>query len=151
MLLNGAKPRTGGSFADARPKAYVAISPQGEGKLLTASSWEGIKRPMLFISGDKDETRNGELASSRLAPYKGAAPGEKYLLWVKDAYHNFGGISGARHSKSGPANGDQVALVKSATLAFWDKYLKSSPGATNLIDQGLYNKESQGLATWSER
>ena len=70
---------------------------------------------------------------------------------MKDAHHNFGGISGARHSKSGPPNGDQVALVKSATLAFWDKYLKSKPEAARLIDSGSYNDSSQGLGKWSER
>lgn len=151
VLLSGAKPRTGQALADPRPKAFVAISPPEEDRLLTSSSWKGLLRPMLFISGDNDETRKGNSSSLRLAPYQGAPPGEKYLLWIKGAYHNFGGIAGARHSKSGPANGDQVALVKSATLAFWDKYLKSDPTASKLIDQGLYNKESQDLATWSQR
>jgi len=73
------------------------------------------------------------------------------LLWVKDADYNLGGISGARHSKSGPSNGDHLTLVKSSTLAFWDKYLKSERAAKNMIDSGVYNEASQGMVKWSER
>ncbi len=151
MLLGGAVPQIGGQLADSRVKVFVAISPQGEDRLLTSSSWAGLKRPMLFISGDRDQTRKKEPSSVRKAAYLGATPGDKYLLWIKDAYHNFGGISGARHSQSGPANGDQVALVKSTTLAFWDKYLKSDATAAELVDKQAYNQASRGLATWSER
>ena len=119
--------------------------------LLNSESWPGLTRPTLFISGDNDVSREHKPASWRLDPYKGAAPGQKYLLWIKDAHHDFGGISGVRHAKSGPANGDQVALVQSATLAFWDKYLKSDSVAQKLIDSGAYTRESRGLARWSER
>ena len=151
LLVGGAKPRFGQSYSDSRPVAFVAISPQASGALLNDESWAGLQRPTLFISGDNDKTRQGEEAKNRRDAYDGAAPGQKYLLWVKDAYHNFGGISGVSHSRSGPANGDQLALVKSCTLAFWDKYLKASPEATRLIDSGAYNADSQGLAKWAER
>lgn len=151
LLVDGAVPRFGQTYTDPRPLAFVAISPQSSGALLDQESWAGIKRPTLFISGDNDKTRQGEEAANRRDAYNGATPGQKYLLWVKDAYHNFGGISGVSHSRSGPANGDQLALVKSCTLAFWDKYLKASPEATRLIDSGAYNASSRGLAKWSER
>lgn len=151
LLVNGAKPRFGESYADSRPAAFVAISPQASGALLNDDSWATLQRPTLFISGDNDKTRQGEEAENRRDAYNGAAPGQKYLLWVKDAYHNFGGISGVSHSRSGPADGDQLALVKSCTLAFWDKYLKASPEATRLIDSGAYDSDSRGLAKWSER
>jgi dienelactone hydrolase len=152
MLVNGADARIMGPFRDPRPVAFVAISPQGEGRLLTASSWAGLKRPTLFISGDKDEgVMSPKPASWRMDPYKGSTPGEKYLLWMKDAHHNFGGIAGVEHARSGPPDGDQVALVRSATLAFWDKYLKKDPDATRLVNSGAYNKAARGLAKWSER
>lgn len=151
LLVEGASTRIGGPFSDPRPRAFIAISPQGKDRLLDDSSWSGLKRPTLFISGDNDTGRKGDDSSWRLAPYKGSPAGEKYLLWVKDAYHNFGGISGMRHSKSGPANGDQLTLVKSATLAFWDKYLKGDPTAGKLIDSGSYNGAAKGLAEWNER
>lgn len=151
LLVNGAEPNFGRNYADSRPKAFLAISPQGDNRLLSGDSWLGLKRPTLFISGDNDKTRHGESAITRRIPYDQASPGEKYLLWIKDAHHNFGGISGARHSGSGPANGDQVALVKSATLAFWDSYLKGEPKAQTLIRTGAFGPQSQGLATWSAR
>lgn len=151
MLVGGAKTVVGGPFADLRPRCFVAISPQGEDRLFDRSSWSGLKHPTLFVSGDNDSGRKGDPADWRLAPYRGAPAGEKYLLWVKDAYHNFGGISGLRHSKSGPADGDQLTLVKSSTLAFWDKYLKNDPSATKLVNSGDFNQLSQGLAKWSER
>lgn len=151
LLLSGATVSTGVDLADPRPRAFIAISPQGEDRLLTSSSWAGLKRPGLFISGDNDTTRKKEPVAVRKAAFLGATPGEKYLLWVKDGYHNFGGISGASHAQSGPPNGDQVALVKSATLAFWDTYLSGKPAAAKLIEQGSYGEKSRGLATWTQR
>ena len=136
-------------MADSRPRAFVAISPQGESPLFPAGSWQGMTRPMLFVSGDNDESPQGQPSSWRLDPFQQCAPGEKYLLWVKDAYHNFGGISGVSR-RNAPRRPDQVELVKAATLAFWDSYLKSSGEAGDVLTSGKLGG-GDGLYSWTTR
>ncbi len=151
LLLAGAEPKLHSNFSDPRPKAFLAISPQGEGRLLDEASWTGLKRPMLFISGDNDSSPGGEKARWRLAPFHKCPAGSKYLMWIKGAYHNFGGISGTQHARSGPIRADHVDLVRSATLAFWDDYLKESSEAARVIGRGSIGTQGQKLYRWEER
>lgn len=151
MLVNGAMPTVGGSLSDPRPRAFLAISPQGESPLFSKQSWQGLKRPTLFISGDNDSSPTGEKPEWRLDPYRGCPPGEKYLLWVKGAHHNFGGISGLVRQATGPENPDQVEVVKAASLAFWDAYLKGDSAARKVIAEGKLGAQAQPLYTWQER
>ena len=151
MLVGGAEPVVGAIYSDPRPEAFLAISPQGGSRLLNKNSWLGFTRPMLFISGDNDESQGGEKASWRLEPFQGAPAGRKYLMWVKDAYHNFGGISGVIRTASGPANPDQVEVVRSATLAFWDAYLKSDATASRAVTSGQLGAEGSSLFQWQTK
>lgn len=151
LLVNGARPRNGADLSDPRPKAFVAISPQGEGKVFSSDSWAGLRRPMLVISGDRDQSAFGETIESRRIAFDKCPAGEKYLFWIKDAEHNFGGISGARRRNAGPLIPDQVELVRAATLAFWDKYLKGDSKAATLVDGEALAEDSQGLASWTRR
>ncbi len=151
VLVEGAVPTFGPDYKDPRPKAFIAISPQGESRLLDSSSWAGLTRPTLFISGDNDDNPGGEKATWRLAPFEGCPAGQKYLLWIKDAYHNFGGMTGHLRGGAGPANADHVELVKSATLAFWDSELKSKPEASAVITSGELGGGSVSSYTWKSR
>lgn len=151
LLLAGAQPKAQGSFNDARPKAFLAISPQGEGRLLDEASWSGLTRPMMFISGDNDNSPSGDKARWRLAAFHKCPAGSKYLMWIKAAYHNFGGISGTLHARSGPARADHVDLVRSATLAFWDDYLKGEQGAARAVERGNFGTQARSLFRWEER
>lgn len=150
QLLAGARPKVGGDLSDPRPKAFLAISPQGESRLLQGDSWSGLTRPMLFVSGDLDESPTGDPPSWRRDPFENCPPGQKYLLWVKDAHHNFGGISGVTR-RSSPRRPEQVEVVKSASLAFWDSYLKSSNAARTVLERGRLGGQSQDLYTWTKR
>lgn len=150
QLVAGARPRLGGDLSDPRPRAFVAISPQGESPLFPKGSWDGMTRPMLFVSGDNDESPQGQPASWRLDPFQQCPSGQKYLLWVKNAYHNFGGISGAARRNASRVP-EQVEVVKAATLAFWDRYLKSSPQAGGVLTSGKLGGSSDALYTWTVR
>jgi len=135
QLIAGATaaPRVGGkpqSFADPRPRAFVLLSPQGVGGILSAESWKPCARPMLVMSGTEDATRGGESAESRQAPYKLSPPGDKYLVWVTGLDHGFGGISGTRLH---PKNATHLEATKAATLAFWDAYVKGDPAAKRYL------------------
>jgi len=121
----------GGSLEDKRPIAFIWISPQGTGPMLRSTAWANIHRPILMISGDNDASPiDGRSASWRREVWDGLAPGDKYLLWVKDAYHGFGGISGRmRFPGSGEPNEGQVQDVQMATTTFLDAFAKNDPAA----------------------
>jgi predicted dienelactone hydrolase len=118
------------SHADARPKAFVLISPQGKGPQLDDQSWADLTRPFLSVTGSHDWGRNEDPVDWRLDPYRLAASRERYLLYIEGAHHDFGGIGGGvQYRNAGPANADQLACVQSTTTAFWDAYLKDDRGA----------------------
>lgn len=148
-LLAGAKPRVGPSLADARPRAFLIVSPQGNSPLLGADSWRGITRPALFITGDNDNSPGGQNALWRLDSYRGSAAGGKSLLWITDAHHHFGGIAGVSRRGLVP-NSDHVELVKAASLAFWDAHLKSAESAVGVLRSGDLGA-GRSLYRWENR
>lgn len=145
QVVSGMSGRVGGLTAkDDRFQAFLVISPQGEGGNVGPSSFKTMKGPMMMISGDKDSGR-GEWDPKvyRRQAFEGAAPGDKWLVWIKDAYHNFGGISGREGGVQlggrlmGPSNPTHSRQVRTSSLAFWDATLKGRPEAKNY----LKNKE----------
>lgn len=128
QLIGGTDPIGPGEFSDQRAQCVLHISPQGVGGLLTESSWDTFVGPALTISGDNDEGRNGEPAIWRRDGFDRSPEDTHTLLWIDDAYHNFGGISGRvlPGPNHGPANPHHVDLVKRATLAFWDHHLRDT-------------------------
>lgn len=112
-----------------------------------------VAQPILFISGDNDKGRHGEQAEWRRDAFDNARAGEKYLVWIRGAHHNFGGISGAPPALSrliGGRGGDnnevQLQLVRVATLAFWDMCLKENKKAeAYLTGDGLIKFGRQEL------
>ena len=146
-VLGGAT-LAGVSFADARPKAFCLLSPQGaNGKGLNTNSWKDFTRPMVVISGTEDRSplddeRTQADPTTRQDPYKLSPAGDKYLLWMDGANHNLGGISGSFNwPGAGSPNPDMVGLVKATTLAFFDAYLKQDESAKrSLVTMSLLKK-----------
>lgn len=134
--------------ADPRPKCFLMISPQGTGGSVKAASYEKITRPALVITGDNDTSpRTGQGYAWRKEAYDHMPAGQKYFLSVKDAYHGFGGISGdKRFSGSGPAAPDQVLVVKSTALAFFDAHLRDRSDAREYLRAGKIAELSEGVA-----
>jgi len=137
MLLAGVQPRVAWrsmSFRDPRVKAVLLVSPSGTSRILTEASFASLAAPALIITGDNDGSpmrgQEDKTGTWRRAVYDHAPPGDRYLLWIKDAHHNFGGISGAaRWSGAGPDNPAQVELVRTTCLAMLDAYVKGDPYA----------------------
>lgn len=141
QVVSGMSGRIGGlSAKDDRFQAFLVISPQGEGGNVGPNSFRTMKGPMMMISGDNDSGR-GEWDPKvyRRQAFDGAAPGDKWLVWIKDAYHNFGGISGREGGVSiggrlmGPSNPTHARQVRSSSLAFWDATLKGRPEALTYL------------------
>lgn len=139
QLLAGTTPRLsagGGSLAEPRAQAFIAISPNGLGVFFSKDSFAEVKQPMLYLSGDNDKGRRGEEAVWRRDAFDHARTGNKTLVWIRDAHHNFGGISGPPPLLSrliGAQGGDQndvhLKLVQVSTLVFWDAFLKDDKDA----------------------
>ncbi len=153
QLIGGVQPKdpsTGKlqSYADERPKVLLLISPQGTGSGLVPESWKGLKRPAMIITGTNDKSpRTGESYEWRMEVFEHSPPGGKYLIFIDEAYHGFGGITGQlRLPASGPENADHVAIVKSTTIALWDTYLKESRDAQTILTGDNLSKATGGSA-----
>jgi len=145
QVVAGATVRTlnGGRFSltDERPIAFIAISPSGPDGLFDTKSFAEIKRPMLLITGSNDFGRGGQPASWRKRAYELLPEGEKFLLWIEGAYHDFGGISGLSRAARkwfaprlmGGENQKHLEIVRTVTLAFWDAYLKGDEKAKEFL------------------
>lgn len=132
-LISGKQTLT---LADPRPKAFVVISPHGLGGGITEDSFGTMRSPMLFVSGDNDHGRGDwDPKVHRRQAFDLCPPGDRTLVWIKDAYHDFGGLTGRspRRPRSdglmGAPNPAHVKLAQNSTLAFWDAYLKARPEA----------------------
>jgi dienelactone hydrolase len=150
QALAGMTLRGGVTWADPRPSAFLAISPSGVGGGITQESLSKMRGPMMMVSGDNDFGRfGGDPKVFRRQAFDAAPPGDKYLVWIDGAYHNFGGINerppDSDHQRSalrgrllGPSNPVHVQAVVRASLAFWDAYLKGDPQAKSwLSESGL--------------
>jgi predicted dienelactone hydrolase len=134
------------SFADKRPKAFLLISPQGKGAAQGDDAWKDCTRPMMVISGTEDKTpiddpRTTSGPTRRQDPFRLSPPGDKYLVWIDGATHNFGGITGSfRWSGAGTPNAQHVKWVQQTSLAFWDAYLKGDKKAKKTLAGGFNEK-----------
>jgi predicted dienelactone hydrolase len=143
QLIGGVRPGRATSYAgqdlrDNRADAILVLSGQGAGREFDEQSWAGAVLPTLVITGTNDESAStGQDSNWRREPFDRAPPGGKHLLFIKDAYHGFGGISGARlpGPNAGPSNEAHVRIVQTATLRFWDAYLKNQPAARQFFSQ----------------
>lgn len=112
------------ALSDPRFKAFVAMSPYGDSfpaqrMGMTAEGYARIERPILFMSGDRDDLWTvGRGPNTHLLPFG----------WVKtpDRYHLL--IGGTKHSDFSQVMGlikkRTATMVNSTTTAFLDWYLK---------------------------
>ena len=92
MLEAGAKNLMDLSGED-RFDAYIALSPQGEGAIFNAKSWSPIQKPLLSITGTRDDELSGNSWKHRTQPFKNMSAGCKWLAVIDDATHlNFAGL-----------------------------------------------------------
>lgn len=135
------------TIADPRPRAFVMLSPAGQGEAIDTESWGAMTRPVLVATGSNDSSRKGLSYTWRIDVFERIPAAEKYLLFLRDGHHDFGGISGARYPWAGPVSPQHVAYVKSATLAFWDAQLKADPEALRFLRTDALQQASGGVAT----
>ena len=92
MLEAGAKNTIGvpsPPAAQDRFDAYVALSPEGPGVVFANDSWSGIRKPVLVLTGTRDESLKGG-PGARLTPWKNMRGLPSHCQWM-------GVIEGATH------------------------------------------------------
>jgi predicted dienelactone hydrolase len=145
-LLAGAMPRTGQSIKDKRAKAFLLLSPQGEGNGFSSEAWADMTGPVMSVTGTEDVSIVPTTPAIRRMPFDRSPAGNKFLLWIEGAHHNLGGISGRWFPTSGKPDATILKTVEATTLAFWDKYLKSDKRANQFLVADEAKSMSGGIA-----
>jgi dienelactone hydrolase len=133
-------------LADPRPKAFLAMSPQGREAGTNDRSWAQIRRPVMTMTGPADvSTRTSNDPRWRTEPYRFMPPGDKYLAFLEGGGGSYGGLANV---EAGPVEASAEVphpewtahVVRGLTLAFWDAYLKGRAEAK----ERLSGTESDG-------
>jgi len=144
--------QAGRSFADARVRAVLCLSPQGPGQFgLNERSFDQITLPFIGMTGSLDSL--GPVASPawHKIPFERSQPGDKYHLFIEGANH----MSFIRPRTLLPSHatrgGDIFDYTNSAALAFWDAYLKGDVDAKAYLQSDAMEKFSHRVAKLSRR
>jgi len=144
--------RPGQNFSDPRAKAILCLSPQGPGQFgLTAHSFGNISLPFMGITGSLDNLGPLANAAWHKIPFDRSQPGDKYEVFIQGASH----MSFITAETVNSARSSQAAAIlgytNSASLAFWDAYLKDDPGAKQFLQSDALERSSHGAAKLSRR
>ena len=106
-IINVSSPPAGQDRFDA----YVALSPEGPGVLFAGDAWSGIHKPMLILTGTRDQSLKGG-PQARLEPWHDLPGGISKCQWM-------GVIDGATHMNfAGNGLGaDKVEPLVTQTIA----------------------------------
>ena len=118
MLEAGAKNMIGVASPPAgedRFDAYVALSPEGPGIAFPEHAWEHIRKPMLILTGTRDQALSGG-PESRQAPWHDLAGNAQHCQWM-------GVIDGATHMNFA-GNGFGADRVEPLATGTIDAFLK---------------------------
>jgi len=142
----------GRNFADPRVKAALCLSPQGPGQFgLNDHSFDRISLPYMGMTGSLDSL--GPVASPawHKTPFERSQPGDKYHLFIEGANH----MSFIAPRTLAPGRAEQGRNIfdytNSASLAFWDAYLKDDARAKQYLQSDALEKSSRGAVKLSRR
>lgn len=132
-------------FGDPRVKAVLLLSPQGPGEFgLNDHSWDQVNIPLLSMTGSLDRGAGQQDPEWRKIPFERSRPGDKYHVFIQGANH-MSFISAKTLSPSRAARGDAIlGYTNSASLAFWDAYLKTDPAAKNYLRSDALADSTRG-------
>ena len=134
---------------DARPRAFVGLSPQGPGfsgyfAAGTETSWDTVRAPNLIVTGEGDvKPANPDLLPSIRRQAWDLQPlgGNRFLLWGTQQIGEHGTFNmgqGDLDENAPPASSDHAVLrlqraVASTVVAFLDAYVRARPDARSYL------------------
>jgi predicted dienelactone hydrolase len=162
-----------GTYTDPRVKAVLAMSPPGpsESRGITAQSFSTVKVPVIFMTGSNDRGANpSEDANWRKLAFEDSPAGDKYFVLIDGARHSSftGQVSfydmqpTIPTTSSSPYYGQQqmpqqqrgavvfgndrriFQMIKIASLAFWDAYLKNDTAARDVLQSQKFESAFSG-------
>jgi predicted dienelactone hydrolase len=142
----------GQNFSDGRAKAILCLSPQGPGQFgLTAHSFSNVSVPFMGITGSQDSLGPLANAAWHKIPFERSQSGDKYEVFIQGANHmsfiTAETLSSARSSHAAAILG----YTNSASLAFWDAYLKNDAAGKKFLQSDALERSSHGAAKLSRR
>ena len=140
------------NFADPRVKAVLCLSPQGPGQFgLNDHSFDRISLPYMGMTGSLDSLGSVASPAWHKTPFERSQPGDKYHLFMEGANHmSFITPSALLPGRSGQG-GAVFDYTNSASLAFWDAYLKGDARAKQYLQSDALEKSSHGAVKLSRR
>jgi predicted dienelactone hydrolase len=144
--------RPGTNFTDPRANAVLCLSPQGPGQFgLTTHSFDNMTLPFMGITGSLDNLGPAANATWHKTPFDRSPAGDKYEVFIEGANHmsfiTDETFSASRSSRAAAILG----YTNSASLAFWDSYLKEDPAAKKFLQSDAVERSSHGAAKLSRR
>ncbi len=146
QVLDGVRfPAAGpADLADPRPRAFLALSPNGPGALQPDAAWSSASRPLLLMIGSEDRMpaflqRPGEDRGPqwREQAFRLLPPGDKHLAVLAGAHHcAFSHGQGARLSGEPVPEPWMTAALLHLTTTWWRATLLDDPVARAAIDGG---------------
>ena len=144
--------RASTSFADARVRAVLCLSPQGPGQFgLSANSFEKMALPFMGVTGSLDNLGPRANAAWHRTPFDRGPAGDKFEVFIQGANH----MSFISDESVVAARSSQAAAIlgytNSASLAFWDAYLKDDSAAKKFLQSDLLERYSHGAVKLARR
>jgi predicted dienelactone hydrolase len=136
-LLGGkVGPRMFGQLADPRVKAVLPMSPPVPARRDKLDEVYGsITIPVFEMTGTQDDSPLGDsLAADRRIPFDHLKSGDAYLLTLTDGDHMV--FSGRSREQVKPTDGRHQEIIRIASTAFWDAYLKNDASARQWLREG---------------
>jgi len=126
-------------FKDYKNKkitAVITFAAPGRGGAIRKTSWEDIKIPFLCVVGGIDSMSG----NTQTDPFVFSSGRNKFLYFIPNIDHGFGGISGRLAFMKSPR---LVKEIQEVSLTFWDACLKRDKSAVIKLfeDERLKNKK----------
>jgi hypothetical protein len=149
-------PQTGFApdYSDDRFVAAVVMSGVGpttmmDGTVLTEDAFNQLRRPLFASGGTLDEGNIGSGETFpwqwRMSGYTLAPPGDKYYLVLENADHYLGGLI-CRENRGGKADSEAMQIVRMASIAFLNAYLKDDAAAKRFLQDTDFTRLTAGRA-----
>jgi predicted dienelactone hydrolase len=140
------------NLADPRVKAVLLLSPQGPGEFgLDDHSWDQVSIPLLSMTGSLDRGAGEQDPEWRKIPFERSQPGDKYHVFIQGANH-MSFVSAKTLLPARAARNESIlGYTNSASLAFWDAYLKADRAARSYLQSDALSNSTHGAVKLSRR